>query len=246
MLGVTGGEDLGRGRWDAPRHGWGCCGTGVGSGKGIGGDGNGDRRGWGQEQGGNRERIGVELGQDWGWIGPGSTAGAIVLPGTPEGTGFVSPAPKGAEQEVALVRTREGNESWAESTAGGRATRWDPDTSPAAEHASSVSGDFPDTLQSLPSLGAALIAGQWGAPQRAPHANSTFLCFTIKYGNRESIPGLGEPWGRCSAPPQLIQGPPRKAPPQRSRGTKCSPCNGLPEYLLEYFIISKGGKLGPA
>lgn len=127
-----------------------------------------------------------EQGKDWGGIGVGlgldgvrtPQAGGIALPGTPEGAGFVSPAPKGAEQEVALVRTREGNESWAKSTAGGRAMHWDPDTSPAAEHASSVSGDFPDTLQSLPSLGAALIAGQWGAPQRAPRASSTFLCFT--------------------------------------------------------------------
>lgn len=208
--------------------------------------------GMGIEGDGARSKVGTGKGLGWNWGRTGAgwgqdpTAGAIALPGTPEGAGFVSPAPKGAEQEVALVRTREGNESWAKSTAGGRAMHWDPDTSPAAKHASSVSRDFPDTLQSLPSLGAALITGQWGAPQRAPGASSTFLCFTIKYGNRESIPGLGEPRGRCSAPPQLIQEPPRKAPPQRSRGTKCSPCNGLPEYLLEYFIISKGGELGPA
>lgn len=108
-----------------------------------------------------------EQGKDWGGIGVGLGLDGVRTPqpGTPEGAGFVSPAPKGAEQEVALVRTREGNESWAKRTAGGRATCWDPNTSPAAEHASSVSGDFPDTLQSLPSLGAALIAGQWGAPQ---------------------------------------------------------------------------------
>lgn len=55
---------------------------------------------------------------------------------------------------------------------------------------------------------------------------------------------------------RMLQNPPNPSaqtedPPKRPRheglaSPKHSPCHELPEYLLEYFIISEGAKLSPA
>lgn len=108
-------------------------------------------------------------------------------------------------------------------------------------------------------------AGKQGSSPNPPQScepGAGFYVLLLKTGNREGVlRGSDLPRGtdgcRCRRGPGDAAQPPSTAtarmgdPDERTRceglaGSKHSPCNGLPKYLLEYFIISEGGKPSPA
>lgn len=228
---------------------------GMGIGLGWGWDGNGDRSGVGLGMGwewggdGSGDRTGVQLGP---WLGPPA------LWGSP--TGFCVPAAEGPERGVSPARTR-----------GGEGSRRSPQL-PAAprrrcqlrfQRAGGVGGGFssipPPRHWGCPRCGACLgEGGSFSSPApQSGEPGAAFCALLLKLETGRMSRGaatvhMGPMGGGAPGtlhgppPPQLGHDPHERPRHEGLAGMKCSPCNGLRKYLLEYFIISEGGKLSPA